>query len=63
MCVACLEFIKNTLTFKEFKGALWEVTREDEEHLREVEELIRRHPEDVDRIRQNLDALRSRKPK
>jgi hypothetical protein len=40
MCVACIEFIKGTLTTQEFKSALRESTRDDQNHFNEVEVAI-----------------------
>jgi len=54
MCVACREFIKQKLTFQEFKSALWETTREDETHLEELERLLYETRENPDRVRQAL---------
>jgi hypothetical protein len=56
MCIACREFIKDTLTVKEFKSALREVARDDEEHLREVEQALRRSAEDPEKLRRALSA-------
>lgn len=57
MCIACREFIKETLSLKEFKAALWEVTRDDEEHLNEIDKVIQQHPWDVTRMREKLRTL------
>ena len=54
MCVACKEFIKDRLTFSEFKNALWEMTREDEGHLAEIEALLRKPGASPDLLRQKL---------
>ena len=57
MCVACAEFIKGTLTFKEFNSALRETTREDEAHLGEVERVLQGLGNDTDLARQKLREL------
>jgi hypothetical protein len=54
MCIACLEFIKNTLTLKEYKSALWEVARENEEHLTELERLFKASGNDAEKLRDSL---------
>ena len=54
MCVACIEFVKQTLNVKEFKSALWEVTRENEAHLTEVERLIQVTGGDPEKLREKL---------
>jgi hypothetical protein len=57
MCVACLEFIKGTLTLKEFQSALRETTMEDERHLLEVERKLQGSPRgDADAARKLLDG-------
>jgi hypothetical protein len=61
MCVACKEFIKNSLTVKEFKSALWEVAREDEEHLVELEELLRTSGSDAEKLRKQLSERAQRR--
>ena len=42
MCVACSEFVKARLNIKEFKSALLEITRNDndQQHFREIENLM-----------------------
>ena len=57
MCIACVEFIKETLTVKEYQAALWEVTRNDEEHLTEVERLLRQSARDPEKLRRDLKTL------
>ncbi len=59
MCIACREFIKNTLTLKEYKSALWEVAREDEEHLTELERLFKSAGNDSDKLREKLNEILS----
>jgi rubrerythrin len=54
MCIACREFIKNTLTLKEYKSALWEVARENEEHLDELEKLFKIVGNDPEKLREKL---------
>jgi hypothetical protein len=54
MCIACLEFIKNTLTMKEYKSALWEVARDDENHLTELELLFKTAGNDSEKLRESL---------
>ena len=60
MCVACIEFIKGTLTPKEFRSALKETTRDDESHLREVERTLGRDDSDADTLRQKLRESRAK---
>ena len=36
MCIACTEFLKGSLKWDEFQRALSETTRDDPEHLAEV---------------------------
>jgi rubrerythrin len=61
MCIACREFIKNTLTLKEYKSALWEVARENEEHLDELEKLFKSAGNDPEKLREKLNqALKDR---
>lgn len=57
MCIACREFIKNTLTLKEYKSALWEVAREDEEHLDELERLFKSAGNDPEKLREKLNEI------
>lgn len=57
MCIACREFIKNTLTLKEYKSALWEVARENEEHLTELELLFKSTGNDSEKLREKLAQL------
>jgi hypothetical protein len=59
MCIACAEFIKDKLTFKEYQSALWEMTREDEEHLLQLERIFWQARGDQEKIREQLrDASR-----
>jgi hypothetical protein len=60
MCVACIEFIKKTLTAKEYKSALLEMTRdeltrEQEQHFIEVRNLLDSTADD-DELRKKLQA-------
>lgn len=61
MCVACVEFIKETLTLKEYQSALFEVTRGNEskmeEHLREIERVLRQNPNDTGKVRAKIKEL------
>lgn len=57
MCIACREFIKNTLTLKEYKSALWEVAREDEDHLDELERLFKSAGNDPEKLREKLNEI------
>ncbi len=63
MCVACIEFIKETLTFKEFQSALWEVSREDLEHLKEIDRVLLGGAKDLTKIRDQLGELDSNRRK
>lgn len=54
MCIACREFIKNTLNLKEYKSALWEVARENEEHLNELDQLFKAAGNDAEKLREKL---------
>ena len=58
MCIACVEFIKNTLNVKEFKSALQEISRTDEEHLYEVEKILRAGTQDEDDVRKKIADLK-----
>jgi rubrerythrin len=60
MCIACSEFIKKSLTLKEYKSALWEVAREDEEHLVELDQIFKSAGNDPEKLRQKLSALPQR---
>ncbi len=57
MCVACAEFIKDTLTLKEFQNALIEMTREDSAHLQDVERAMRATSGDPDKLREALAKI------
>jgi hypothetical protein len=61
MCIACSEFIKQTLSLKEFKSALWEVTREDEEHLLEIERILHSGAIDPEIVREKLRELKNKR--
>ena len=58
MCIACVEFIKNTLNVKEFKSALQEISRTDEEHLYEIEKILRTGTQDEDDVRKKIADLK-----
>ncbi len=66
MCVACAEFIKGRLKLNEFKNALKETTRENLEHLREVNETVQEASSggqiDTDRLREKLRLKNSSSP-
>jgi hypothetical protein len=57
MCIACIEFIKDRLTLKEFRAALSETTRDDQAHLNEVSELIRQDASNPQELRKSLEKL------
>lgn len=54
MCVACLEFLKDKMTVKEFRMALGETTREDPAHRREVDLKIAESAEDPTELKKAL---------
>lgn len=54
MCVACLEFLKDKMTLKEFRMALGETTREDPTHRREVDLKIAESAEDLNLLKESL---------
>ncbi len=61
MCAACIEYTKDRLNADEFRSALREMTVEDQEHARLVEELIRTYagqPEELKRQLKLLSATR-----
>lgn len=60
MCIACSEFIKNTLTLKEYKSALRETTREAPDHLEEIERILERGGSDPEKTKELLRGLRER---
>ncbi|MBI3557625.1 MAG: hypothetical protein HY074_15295 [Deltaproteobacteria bacterium] len=57
MCIACIEFIKDKLTLKEFQAALGETSRDDKIHLEEVSELMRQNAADPKELRKSLEKL------
>lgn len=54
MCVACLEFLKDKMTVKEFRMALGETTREDPAHRQEIDQKITESAEDRDELKKEL---------
>ena len=54
MCVACLEFLKDKMTVKEFRAALGETTRDDPKHLWEINQKIAESAEDTTRLKEKL---------
>jgi rubrerythrin len=42
---------------KEYKSALWEVAREDEDHLDELERLFKSAGNDSEKLREKLSEL------
>lgn len=60
MCVACIEYIKDKLTEKEFKSALVEMTMEDQAHLNAVNRIFQEKAGKPDELKKALDALSKR---
>ncbi len=60
MCVACTEFIKGRLTFREFNSALRETTMEDSAHLLEVERALQAAKNDAEEAKRKLAKLSDR---
>ncbi len=58
MCVACIEFLKDKLTLKEFQSALKETTIDDPKHLSEVSQSIRDAGDDLDEVKRKLGKTR-----
>lgn len=57
MCMACIEYTKDKLTSAEFKSALKEVSREDADHVREVERILQEFANDPERLKKELKYL------
>jgi len=57
MCVACIEYVKDKLTDREFQSALRETTVEDAQHLREVEKIFQESAGKPDEIKKKLKDL------
>jgi hypothetical protein len=57
MCVACIEYIKGTLTGNEFKSALRETTREDNAHADAVSKILEDASAQPDEIKKRLQGL------
>ena len=57
MCVACIEYMKDKLTDREFRSALRETTVEDPRHLREVEKIFQENADKPEEIKKKLKDL------
>lgn len=61
MCIACREFIKGTLNIREYQSALGEITREpgpeNDRHLDEVDEAVRKAGRDAEKLKQRLKEM------
>lgn len=60
MCVACIEYIKDRLTFQEFSSALREVIATDEAHAKAVADVVRQHAGNPDELKKQLELLAQR---
>lgn len=63
MCIACIEFIKGTLTVKELRNGLVEMardelTRDQEHHLIEVRTLAEKNENDPEELKKKLQGPR-----
>jgi hypothetical protein len=57
MCIACLEYIKDSLNADELKFALREMTVEDAAHRAEVERLMRELAGNPEELKKKLREL------
>ncbi len=57
MCIACIEYTKDTLSLNEYKSALFEMTREEQEHYKEIEKLIQQYGHDPKELKKQIEKL------
>lgn len=57
MCIACIEYTKGKLTADEFRFALREMTVEQEEHFKAVNEIMEKFAGQPEEIKKRLGQL------
>ncbi len=62
MCLACVEYNKGKLNVDEFRFALREMTVEQQEHFRLVNEILEKYSGQPAEIKKHLDALNAEAP-
>jgi hypothetical protein len=57
MCVACIEYIKDKLTEKEFKSALVEMTMDDKNHREAVNRAFTENAGSPDKLKKAIERI------